>query len=797
MSGRPPAALYFWNAPKAEKTGPDDQELPASPRNPSYRTNQLTEATEETETRWDGKLKKFVPLRRPDVRKTANMPRAVTPFLLKEKILRALGDYRVVHGDLMHIYIISHQEARHAIGQLERLLWGQPRHEAANRLDRYHLWKKDYSQSLQTMDSTFLFSGEDDDSSMWTSMREQDAATLHAAWQRLDTERRERLWPQMILSALNGKPGVLPSFVRATFDSSWCPSYVIEDMFYALFRATNVLSDGKRIEKETCKVAVKLLESCPPRYIGLEQTALLKIASPMSNDELVDFYQDLKRTEHPLHANTLLHFASHFAASAEHKLHAADIIYSLTEIPGFDINSPAAASVCTSLLTLNENGPLPEGHAAPDELFKLLLERGLRPNLLGLSALMRNFCVRGHIDTAWTIFELLLQHGIEPDTHVYSILFNGATQNMDIASARRILRVIGERGAWSPVIVNDCLEIIRRDNEAQQERRRRQRKKSSNAWRPMLQLYAKFYDLAPLQKLTLFPLENVLVSSSAPQKHTTPVSEMMASLPPQPESMLMQPDSITLSTMLGAHMRTIHGPSNLRRYYAHFKHLVSAEDLTAVGLLEKHQTLVYDIFLRAFLQYKISLDFALDIVRTMLFRAKREKQQLGYNRLYHSPSVHTWTILLNGFKNHWQTEGAIHVLNLMSKTGDVQPNIVTWNALITSFALERDVRGAVKAMRYLEEAGIQSNDRTVRAFSIFPRGLREKAIKMLEELRKHPVDLARPGAFFEEDRMFAKLKKRDFLVKPSRSRPANLGLGLDGVARAQREWGRVAQDRER
>ncbi|KAF2973535.1 hypothetical protein GQX73_g177 [Xylaria multiplex] len=666
---------------------------------------------------------------------------------LKAKILGSRGNYLSSHGDLASLFGLSHQEARHAVGQLERLLWSFQGsiYVAAQRLDQYVDWKKDFSIALRKIAAAPSLEGGDsstsDDISKIASHKSEMAA-MTTAWQRLDRGKRERLWPQMVLSAVESEPHMLPTLIQSTFDPSWCPSYVVEDMLYLLFRRRQLAlqkgaqGSSDQTQQEIEAIATAVLNECPPRYLALEQTVLLSTFPSLSTPKLIQRFELLKTLEHPFHANTLLHLASHFAKSSTTKLCATDILQILTDMPGFDINTPAAASVCTTLLTLNEHERLPDQQAAPDLLFEFLLKRGFNPNLLGLSALMRNFCIRGHLDTAWKIFDLMLQYGIEPDHYVYSILLNGSKKNPDSASFEQIFSIITRGNAWSPVLLNDFLGLLFQESESQPERRRRQRKKVNNAWRPMLELYAKFYDLAPLQKFVFFSLENLLEKRGVRPQHLTPPTRLAEYLMAQPDHKLMQPDTITLSLMIGAHMRSLATPKYAIRYYVSFFNLVNQKDPTALSLQANHGSLMLDIFLRTLMQFRETIGFAVRQLRKRIYAAQKEMAQHHCIRHNPPPSVHTWTIVLNGLKNHNETRGVIGIFDMMTNVGGVQPTLPTWNALIQAFARTNNVSGAVKAIRSLEKAGLKPNDRTIKAFSILPRSLRERAIAQLEAARK-------------------------------------------------------------
>ncbi|KAI1156858.1 hypothetical protein F4825DRAFT_401221 [Nemania diffusa] len=721
----------------------------SSPPHPSLvSTEQDGETRGQSETRAQPNMefRTYTPTRRPSVRRLAKLPPATRTRDLKAKILGAFGDYKIVQGDLVALYGLSRLEARHAVGQLERLLWGhQAMEDAALRLDQYLSWKKEIpvilrnpatKSPIQESDSGISHAGSE------TASHRREVATIAIAWKKLDKDRRERLWPQMILSALESEPHTLPAFIQSTFDPSWCPSYVVEDLLYVLHcrhQSAGVAGSGSsynKIQQDIDAIATLVLEKSPPRYLALEQTVLRMTFSSLSALELSRRYELLQTIEHPLLPNTLLHLASRFAKNSDTKVYAAEILRILTDMPGFDINTPAAASVCTSLLTLKENETLPDDQAAPDILFELLLKLDSRPNLLVLSALMRNFCVRGHLDTAWKIFDLMLEYGLEPDQHVYSILLNGAKHHLDSGFLEQIFGIITSRNAWSPILVNDFLDLLFRENEMQPELRRRQRKKVNSSWRPMVHLYAKFFDLAPLQKFTLFPLENLLDTWAVRPKHATLPTRLAESLVPLPDTKLMQPDSLTLCLLFGAHMRSLYRPRFAIRYYDYFFALVNKKDPDALKILAERGTLVHDIFIRTFMQFRVTTRFAVQQVQKMVREANEEKAQTGRNLYHPPPSPYTWTILLNGFKNHHDTLGVMSVFSMMSTIGHVQPTLPAWNILVQTVARAGNPNAAAKAIRSLEEAGLHPNERTIKGFGLLNRSLRDKAIARLEEMRK-------------------------------------------------------------
>ncbi|KAJ2972102.1 hypothetical protein NUW58_g9253 [Xylaria curta] len=715
--------------------------------------------------------------REPSVKQPARLQSADNTHEPNETFETTGRQRRALWGYNVAISGGSHSEERHAVGQLRRWLRDRPVTISAKlRIEQFEAWKKGFFEALQHISATSSVeqgnSGTRDASSETVSHK-GETASMTTAWQSLDGDEREGFWPQMILSTLKSEPHTVPTLIYSTFDPSWCPSYAVEDTLYLLLRRRELEiqkgapSNGSQIQQEIKPLVTFVLSKCPPGYLALEQTVLHLVFSLSPTSELIQHYELLKTIGHPLHNNTLMHLASRFAKGFDTKAYAVDILQTLTDSPGFDINTPVASSICTSLLSLNENEPLPDQRAAPDALFEFLLNRGLRPNILGLSGLMRNFCIRGHLETAWKIFDIMLQHGVEPDRHVFSILLNGSKRNLDSASLERIFHIIASRDAWFTILLNDFLDFLYQENESQPERRRRQRKKANNAWRPMFRLYAKFYDLAPLQRFTLFPLKNLFKTWDVQPKYSTPATRMADSLTPRPDNKLIQPDNTTLCIMISAHMRSLLFPKWAIRYYYYFMELVEQKDPAMLSLLAEKRTMVFDILLRTLMQFSSTTGFAIRQLQKMIVAADEEKARLGHNLYHHPPSAHTWTIILNGLKNHADIHGVVAVLDMMTNIGRVQPTLPVWNATIQAFSRARHVSGAVKAVWSLEKAGFHADDRTIKAFRMLPKSLLEQATAQLEKMRKAPDNVPYTTAL-----------PQDFVMNPTVSPTSRPRLGI-------------------
>ncbi|KAH8671401.1 hypothetical protein BX600DRAFT_459009 [Xylariales sp. PMI_506] len=657
---------------------------------------------------------------------------------LRAEILRSDRDLVRLKPDIAKAYGISLAAAAETVHQLQRLFQSCKPEDVGTVFDEYQAWKVEYSSLLGKLSESSQGALVHDPSSRSDAASDDNTSisSMKASWLQMDQAKRETLWSQMILSGFAANPSLLPAFLQATYSTDWSPSFVVEDSVRLLIQCR------ERFEQdEILDLVLFLLKDTPPGHLLFGQDVIGSLASSASLAKVVQLFEFFHARDIPIGPQTSLQLASRFAQSKNQKDLAAEILCSMSVEKGFDINSPAAASVCTTLLNPSETL---EDQPSPDELFRMLLEAGLRPNLINSTALLKNFCMRGYLDTAWAVYDLLLRYNIEPDPVVYSTLLRASKKNLDTASINRVMSIVHSKKVWDAHIVNEFLDIILRDNENQSEKRRRQRK-SNNAFRPMLQVYAKFFHLDPLQKLCSFPLEQYLLWRGPSPGKSTHITEIAAALMPQAESMLMKPDTVTLTLMLTATIRALprhekrYGTRPLLRHYQHIQQLLQSRDPLVLRIVEKHGTLIHDIFLRSMLQFKHCLQPAVHFVKNMLRLAAEEEQMYGRVIAHPRPSEHTWTILVNGFRNHRQPSSAASMIKMMREEGGLEPNIVTWNVLIAAFARNNNARGAVQAMRRMEQSGLEPDERTMQALGSMNTYARKQALALIEASKAQPA----------------------------------------------------------
>ncbi len=553
-----------------------------------------------------------------------------------------------------------------------------------------------------------------------------EVATMKDAWKALPQDRRRRIWPNVMISALQSHPEKAQLVFGATFDASLVPSYMAQDVIHYLVRqhgASGLASLHMSSPGEIYRMVRVVLEDSPPEYLRLRQRTLyLLIRELPTSAELADLYHVLVEHKHQLHHFTQLHIASRLARDVPYKSPSVDILQSALRTTKLDINTPQGASLCTSILSLKEEDVAGESvSVTPAELLERLLECGLKPNLITYTALIRNLCLTGDLGTAWEVFRLLTKQGIKADTHVYSILWNASKLRQDFTSLRQVVdqMIMAKTTHHSPVLWTDLLHGIFLSALLEARGRRTRYTRVVPSFPLMLQAYAKLFATDPLR--TVLPdIDGILVAANQQRASGSPdwrfyshFGPIVQALPQLAPSDPMQPLAETLAVMLIGYVRAVSAPYDVMAFYSNFRKLLREGNPVVAGLVRDQGTLVHDIVIKRLCEWPGMLRVALDVASDMLKDAAAVTEDKTPR--HPAPSVYTWSILLGGFMRHRESEQAEKILRMMRSRG-VMPNAVTWNTLVAGYARLQNVRETVGAMQRLEHAGLAANDFTFKAF---------------------------------------------------------------------------------
>ncbi|KAK3945942.1 hypothetical protein QBC46DRAFT_248670 [Diplogelasinospora grovesii] len=611
--------------------------------------------------------------------------------------------------------------------------------------NRFNRWKRDFSDIMMD-DTTPRKKGQARPKKKDTAWRDlrwllrfEKVPAMREAWQEQTLERRELIWTWVMATALrNTSPDVALSVLEATFEENVAPFYAVRDCMKFLARHSSTLTapEGKpAYNGALANLLLHMLRASSQRYIQLQQHDIYLISKELDSEKLAELYQELSNYQHPLHTYTKLQFAGRLAKDMKQKQFAFEILRDMIREDALDLNTPHGAALCTSILAFSEEDSknvenLP---AARAQLYEGLLQLGLRPNLINFTAIIRNLCLSRNLGTAWQVYEMMREQGIEPDLHVYSTLLNGAKLVGSMGSIGKITREALAKDIGGPILWNDILHALFLASLAEARARHIKPPRVMPAFRPMVQAYTKFFKMEPLQTLALSDLSHHLKEDKEVtelyewQSLLAKVTPLLESLPADRE--LLEPGADTLGIMLIGYVKGFSKAYNIIAFYSHFRKLLKSGDPVAVRLVQEKGTLVHDIVIKALLEWNGMLRVALDVVSDMLKDATAAASSTS--SLHPAPSVHTWSILLNGFMFHKQHEQGERILHMMRDHG-IEPNVVTWNTLTAGYAREQKVTKTVGALQRLEKAGHKADDFTMRAFSYLAN--REGALTMMEAM---------------------------------------------------------------
>ncbi|KAJ9141794.1 Pentatricopeptide repeat protein [Pleurostoma richardsiae] len=622
------------------------------------------------------------------------------------------------------------------------------------------------------------------------------------------------------MCALQADPVTSHLLLRAIFQDPLPPAYMIQDTIQYLVYKLRGKPLSDTFTEELYETVLFVLENSPRGYLRLRQNTVYSLMKHVGVEKKRALYHALVESQHQLHAYTLLQFASAFSRDPTTKELSLEILENLLKADALDINTPHGASLCTSILTMKEDDLLSGSvSTSPAELFQCLLDCGLNPNVITYTAIIRNLCLTRELGIAWQVFDVMKQHRIEPDAYLYSTLLNGSKLCGDFHSLRRVATMARTAQIRDPVVWNDLLHSVFLSAVIEARATGMKPPRVLPAFGSMLRLYARFFNLEPLKKLLLVDVKQLLTEAEqAPAHHwsfTRKLEPLWDDLAPLAPDELIEPTTSTLGTMILGYVRSFSQPYNVIAFYSHFRSLLKEGDPVTVHIVQMEGTLVHDIVIKALAEWRGMLRVALDVVSDMLKDATPTPAEGGDStsaaalaapRRHPPPSVHTWSILLNGFMYFRQKRQGERILQMMREHG-VAPNLVTWNTLAAGYARLQEVGRTVRALQRLEAAGHEADDFTLRAFSYLKnkgRAIsqmesmieRKKAARVIEEARSVGQEGEQLEAH-EEEEVEEGLRRLENAVEELAKMTEEDGASGEGLSRGVEDDELDIQDSER
>lgn len=506
--------------------------------------------------------------------------------------------------------------------------------------------------------------------------------------------------------------------------------------------------------EEVVDMVIYVLENSGWGNVNVSNKNLFRLSRMAHPSAVAALYQALKRYPPHLTIFSRLQFAGRMAMEPSHKPLAAEILRDLIEREGVARNSAHIAALVTAIFTFSKADAInPDYNEIRSLLFEEIMALGVELNLVNYTALIRNLCLSGEMGIALQVSEVMRGQGIEPDEHLLSVLIHGAKLAGDWSSVQRFTREIAEmgRGVDDPIIYNDlihCLHCAYLEELPPTESIR-----VVPAFPSMLQAYAKFFNLAPLQRLLpMHDLEEMVREAKDSQLtqltqgqwiwKVAPILKDMDGIKPR---QLLEPRPDTMQIMLLGYLGSLSNVYHIVAFYINFRKLIKSNDPLISQIVEGNTT-IHDRILMGLIKWPGMLRVSMELVNDMLRDAIKPldlRRRRGISGGHHpAPSAYTWSILLKGMGMAKEIELSIRLLDLM-RAHDFQPCSVLWNVLIGSYARAQDVQGTINALDERKRAGFEPNEHTYRALSRLPNKVealelvksQSLSVKSLRDLR--------------------------------------------------------------
>ncbi|KAG5936478.1 hypothetical protein E4U60_002522 [Claviceps pazoutovae] len=330
-------------------------------------------------------------------------------------------------------------------------------------------------------------------------------SAMRSAWNELDEQARRVQWPSVMISAMRQNPQRAHIVLEATL-SPQTPGYAIHDVLVFISQTQFLASARDSQEKilkseEMMRLLRKIITELPKAHILFPQRVFGLCAKALATDQALELYNLLRESDFPLELNTLCQFASKFARSTTRKNVAFEILRGLPE-GGVDFNNARESSIITSLLHCTASQNLGEEMQADFDAKEALLYfvgRGFSINVITATAFLNTLCRSGEAEEAVRLAWLFSESGVKLDKKAWRIAFRGAKSTLKVDYIARGLDLANKASVPFVDVLNNALHSIYALSESERREKGSRHKPGPPIFIPMLRIYAKVFELQPLQ----------------------------------------------------------------------------------------------------------------------------------------------------------------------------------------------------------------------------------------------------------------------------------------------------------
>ncbi|KAK4168894.1 hypothetical protein QBC43DRAFT_308249 [Cladorrhinum sp. PSN259] len=675
-----------------------------------------------------------------------------------------------------------------------------------------------------------------------------DVESIRKKWFIWHQNKRRDRWPTFISRVMKYYPHRTIEALEATFEEGVTPYYAVADVVAFIVRwaipgVTGLWKTDPRIkrwgrERKMSRIALPhlllyLLENSTPGSQRFRQWTLYRILNLADEDTAGRLSDALKQYGHPLHPYTRFQIATRLARDVRLKYSALEHLEELVALEKTDVNSKYCQALATSIMLFpspdNGNALMSRMRA---EVSERILKLGLTPNLYHYTVMIRGLCENNDFETAWKIYDMLLEHQHAPDRYLYSTLLNGAKLTGKLGTVDRVLATLPPLALNSHIIRNDLLSSILTTGIIEARAKGIKPPRILPVFPPMLAFFARFYKLERLQRIIPVDLQDILAQSERflelrrvnwrfMREWETMI---MPRIPLKPDK-LLDPGYDTLAIMVLGFLKSNETKYQIMAFYSHFQNLLANGDIVACELCRYNGSAIHDFVLKAALEWEGMLRISLDILSDML-RGKQSRDRfrgewaeyLGIRGEDHDqPTKGGTTTRQKGLAHSssmagggegggggggpiigWPLPWARKLNQAPQAAGynlNPAPSVYSWSIILNGAMYHRQVEQGVRIMKLMREHGIEPNEVTwntlIRGFARLQRTTATvTAMKRMEEAG-HRADeftmrafgglVDKEGALKMMEEMLEDMKKdREEKVEEAAKEAKEEVLGPDG-----------------
>jgi pentatricopeptide repeat protein len=404
------------------------------------------------------------------------------------------------------------------------------------------------------------------------------------------------------------------------------------------------------------------------------QDLFLNLARLATLDDLKHIFDLLVETRAFVGYDTLLHYANTFGVLGDHE-YALRCLQRILERAKTTAAGEAVVSRArfrwSCALILRKSIRDGQNYHMTTEIVADFLKLGLKLDILLYNIVMHNAIEAGDYETAFRVYNLLEDNGLEPDPHTYSILLHGCTLSdnpaMFLTFAEHAAKVAEElRNTW---IATDYLYYLYVQH---------YKTDPQNLSHILHQAYSRFFSMGPLRPF--FP--------QAPRKSTD--DEVLT----ETDSLQMDPTPIAMYIMLQSEIRKALSVGNSRQVwelYTLFRALVNDRTHPLLNNLAK-APFIWNAFLLAFCRQQ-QFSSASELIRTMSDSNSEDIPQ---------PDLYSWNIFMQAFFRNDQVRAAERIFEIMRSRG-VEPDQFTYKILLRGYAKAQHIDKLGEVVGHLDK----------------------------------------------------------------------------------------------